>query len=179
MLGVEGTLCDSWSRLELDSHGFEPRLDEAWCLRPPGPLVAEEAPPELELVDVTTPAEVAEFELTGARAFTTEDATVEESFHPATILRDRGMRLLTGRVDGDPVAVAMSFRDESAVGVYGVGTIASARGRGYASALTRALIDPALPAILSCVPALEPMYGRIGFERVGELRQWTSRREQP
>jgi hypothetical protein len=177
VLGVDGTVCDSWSLLELDSLGFERGADEAWCVRPSGPLADEPAPPELEIVEVSTEAEVAEFELTGARAFTTEDATVEATFHPATILRDRRMRMMTGRVDGDPVAVAMSFRDESAVGIYGVGTIASSRGRGYASTLTRALVDPGAPAILSCAAAVAHMYRRLGFERVGELRQWTSRRE--
>jgi hypothetical protein len=176
--GVRGTICDSWSALELEPFGFEHRLDEPWCVRPPGPPPDEDAPPELEIVEVSNPEEVAEFELTGARAFGGEEARVESPFHPATILSDTRMRLLTGRVDGEPVAVAMSFHDDSAVGIYGVGTLESVRRRGYASALTLALIDPQRPAILSSSPEAESVYRRLGFERCGVLRQWTSRREQ-
>jgi GNAT superfamily N-acetyltransferase len=175
--GVHGTICDSWSALELEPLGFEHRLDEPWCVRPAGPLPDEDVPPELEVVEVSKPEEVAEFELTGARAFGGEDATVGTPFHPPTILRDPRMRLLTARLGGDPVAVAMSFRDDSAVGIYGVGTLESVRRRGYASALTLALIDPARPAILSSSPEAESVYRRLGFERVGVLRQWTSRGE--
>lgn len=178
MAHVSGTVCDSWCLLELDQLGFEERLREPWCVRPAGELPREEAAAELEVVEVSTPAEVAEFELTGARAFGGENATVETPFHPPRILRDRRMRMLTGRVDRDAVAVAMSFRSESAVGIYGVGTIASERRRGYGSVLTRALIDPERPAILSSSPEAQSLYRRLGFERVGELRQWTSGGEQ-
>ena len=66
----------------------------------------------------------------------------------------------------------MSYGTDSAVGIFGVTTIESARGRGYASALTRALIDPALPAVLSPSPEAESLYRRLGFGQVGELCQW-------
>jgi predicted GNAT family acetyltransferase len=69
----------------------------------------------------------------------------------------------------------MSYRTDAAVGIYGVTTVASARGRGYASALTRALIDPSLPASLSPSPEAESLYRRLGFERAGELRVWQRR----
>jgi predicted GNAT family acetyltransferase len=82
------------------------------------------------------------------------------------------MTMVTGRAGGSAVAAAMSYRSEGAVGIYGVTTIASARGRGYASALTRALVDPAAPALLSPSPEAERLYRRLGFEQVGELRQW-------
>ena len=51
------------------------------------------------------------------------------------------MTMLTGRVAGKAVSAAMSYRTDIAIGIYGVTTIESARGRGYASALTHALID--------------------------------------
>jgi hypothetical protein len=170
---ARGTICDSWSALELEAHGFEAPDGEPWFLRPAGPLAAEPPPVELELVRVSTPEEVVEFELVSVRGFGPEDATVEPgSLHPPAILADRRMSMLTARVDGRPVAAAMSWRGEDAVGIYGVTTVASARGRGYATALTRALIDPALPAVLSPSPEAERLYRRIGFEQVGELRMW-------
>ena len=168
-----GTICDSWACVDLAAHGFEERMREPWFVRPPGRLDDEPPPAELELVRVSTPEEVAEFELVSVRGFSREDATIETgSIHPASILADARMAMLTGRVDGRPVAAAMSYGRDDAVGIYGVTTVASARGRRYASALTRALIDPALPAVLSPSPEAERLYLRLGFEPVGELRQW-------
>jgi hypothetical protein len=73
------------------------------------------------------------------------------------------MTMLTGRVGETAVAAAMGYRSDE---------IASDRGRGYASALTRALIDPAAPAVLSPSPEAESPYRRLGFAQVSELRQW-------
>lgn len=171
---VRGTLCDSWSVLDLEPLGFHERMREPWFVRPAAELPGEAVPPELELVDVSRPDEVAEFEDVSARGFGGEDAIVETPFHPPSILSDARMKMLTGRVEGKAVAAAMSYRGEDAVGIYGVTTIASARGRGYASALTRALLDPAQPTVLSPSPEAERLYRRLGFERVGELRQWSS-----
>jgi GNAT superfamily N-acetyltransferase len=118
--------------------------------------------------------DVAEFELVSVRGFGgDEDATVDPgSLHPASILADPRMTMLIGRVAGRGVAAATSYRTATAVGIYGVTTVASARARGYASALTRALIDPAVPASLSPSPEAESLYTRLGFEPVGALRQW-------
>jgi GNAT superfamily N-acetyltransferase len=136
-------------------------------------LSPEDAPAGLDLVHVSSPDEVAEFELVSVRGFESEDASVEPgALHPAAILGDERMTMLIGRAGGRAVAAAMSYRTEAAVGVYGVTTVASARGRGYATCLTRALIDPALPTSLSPSQEAERLYRRLGFEQVGELRQW-------
>jgi GNAT superfamily N-acetyltransferase len=170
---TSGTVCDSWSVLDLAPFAFVERMREPWFLRPPGPLPPDDPPPDLEVVMVSTPEEVAEFELVSVRGFGKEDDTIERfSVHPPSILEDARMTMLTGRREGRPVAAAMGYRTDAAIGVYGVTTVASARGRGYASALTRALIDPTLPAVLSPSPEAEALYRRIGFEHVGELRQW-------
>jgi GNAT superfamily N-acetyltransferase len=181
-----GTVCDAWCRLELAPFGFDLRdrdgredtAREPWFVRPPGPLAAEPAPPELEVVRAATPAEVAEFEAVSVHGFAGEDAPVEPgALHPPAVLADERMTMLTGRVDGRPVAAATSYRTDASVGIYGVTTVASARGRGYASALTRELVDAALPASLSPSPEAERLYRRLGFEEVGALRQWS--RAQP
>jgi Acetyltransferase (GNAT) family len=168
-----GTVCDSWSVLDLAPFGFAERMREPWFVRPAEPLPPEDLPPDLEVVTVSTPEEVAEFEAVSVRGFRSEDDTIERfSVHPPSILADARMTMLTGRSGGRPVAAAMSYRTGSAVGIYGVTTVASARGRGYASALTRALVDPALPSVLSPSPEAESLYRRLGFGDVGELRQW-------
>lgn len=178
---ARGTICDSWSVLELDAAGFEERdrdgfverAREPWFLRPAGDLAPELPPAELELVHVSTPTEIEEFELVSVRGFGGIAATFEAgSLHPPSILADTRMTMLTGRVGGNAVAAAMAYRTDHAVGIYGVTTIAVARGHGHASALTRALIDPALPTVLSPSPAAERLYRRLGFEQVGALRQW-------
>jgi hypothetical protein len=158
---------------ERDRDGFEERAREPWFLRPAGVVPAEEQPSELELVRVSTPPQVAEFENVSVRGFGGEDASVQTgTFHPASVLADTRMTMLIGRVGENAVAAAMSYRSDAAVGIYGVTTITSARGRGYGSALTRALIDPAAPVVLSPTPEGENLYRRLGFEQVGELRQW-------
>lgn len=170
---AHGTICDSWSAHDLAPFGFVERLREPWFVRPARALPDAQDPPDLEIVRVSTAAEVAEFEEVSARGFGGEAASVPTgSMHPASILADARMTMLTGRVAGNAVAAAMSYRADAAVGVYGVTTIASARGRGYASALTRSLIDPAAPALLSPSPEAESLYRRLAFEPVGELRQW-------
>jgi GNAT superfamily N-acetyltransferase len=178
-------VCDAWSTLDLAAFGFEQRgrdgvpetAREPWFVRPAGELAPRERPAELDVVRVSTPLEVAEFELVSVRGFLgDEDATVEPgSLHPASILADPRMTMLVGRVGGSGVAAAMSYRIDAVVGIYGVTTVASARGRGYASALTHALIDPAVPASLSPSPEAESLYRRLGFESVGALRQWQRR----
>lgn len=181
---IRGTVCDAWGRLDLaalsfeerDRDGFVERAREPWFVRPPTALSPGRPPAELEVVRVSTPEEVAEFEAVSVRGFGGEEATVETgTLHPPAILRDTRMTMLIGRVDGGPVAAATSYRVPAAIGIYGVTTIEPARCRGYASALTRALIDPALPASLSPSPEAESLYRRLGFERVGELRQWQRR----
>lgn len=178
---ARGTICDSWSCLDLgmsgfqerDREGFVERAREPWFLRPAQELPSEDAPTELEVVHVSTPAEVAEFESVSVRGFGGKDGEVKRgALHPPSILPDTRMTMLTGRIGGNPIGAAMCYRSDEAIGIYGVTTLPSARGRGYASALTRALIDPALPTVLSPSTEARNLYRRLGFDQVGKLTQW-------
>lgn len=171
---VPGSICDAWQTLDLEPHGFRVWRREPWFYRPPGPL-PQAAPAELEIVTVSTGPEVAEFEAVSVRGFGSEDATIEPgTWHPATVLSDDAMHMFIGRVDGRAVAAAMGYRCESVVGVFGVTTVASARRRGYGSAVTRAAMqtETGLPAILAPSEQGEGVYRRLGFDRVGELSIW-------
>jgi hypothetical protein len=173
---VPGSICDAWQALDLEPHGFRIWRTEPWFHRPPGPLPEERPPPDLELVPVSTPEEVYEFEAVSVRGFGGEDDVVEPgTFHPPTILDDDSMRMFVGRVDGRAVAAAIGYRTENVVGVFGVTTVASARKRGYGTAVTRAamLVDTGLPAILAPSTMGERLYRRLGFEHVGELSIWS------
>jgi len=170
-----GTICDSWSTLDLSSFGFAVHESEPWFYRPAGSLPVEELPGELEIVHVANPGEVEELEAVSVRGFGQEDATVEPgTVHPPAVLADSRMVLWLGRVNGKPVGAAMSYRTDEAVGVFGVTTVASARRRGYGTALTRAamMTETGLPSILAPSREAERLYERLGYLRVGELRKW-------
>jgi len=172
---VPGSICDPWQTLDLDPHGYKVWRTEPWYFRPAGP-VDTVVPPELEIVRVSTDEQVYEFEAVSVRGFGSEDDAIEPgTYHPATVLEDEAMEMFMGRVGGRAVAAAMGYRMGDVVGVFGVATVASARRRGYGTALTSAamLTETGLPAILAPSPAGAALYRRLGFEPVGELSIWS------
>ncbi len=173
---VPGSVGDVWHALDLTPHGFRIWRTEPWFYRAPVPL-----PPspdtDLQLVRVTTPAEVKEFEAVSVRGFGKEDDIVEPgTLHPPSVLADEAMHMFLGRVDGRGVAAAMGYVLDDAVGVFGVTTVASARGRGYGTAVTRAalLTETGLPSVLAPSEEAVNMYRRLGFRSVGALQIWSS-----
>jgi ribosomal protein S18 acetylase RimI-like enzyme len=179
---VPGSICDSWQSLDLEPHGFRVWRTEPWFHRPPGPLPNEPAPPELQLVQVSSAGEVYELEAVSVRGFGSEgDVIAPGTFHPPAVLGDERMHMFLGRVDGRPVAASMGYRTDNVVGVFGVTTVASARRRGYGTAVTRAamLVETGLPSILAPSPMAARLYQRLGFEHVGELSIWSTSTEAP
>lgn len=174
--GAPGSVCDNWQALSLGPYGLKVWRTEPWFFRPPGPLSIE-CPAELDLVRVSTPAEVEEFEAVSVRGFENEDATIAPgAIHPATILEDSTMEMFFGRVDGHAVGAAMGYRTDEAIGVFGVTVVASARRRGYGTALTAAamLSDSGLPSVLAPSPERASLYSKLGFSPVGELSIWST-----
>jgi ribosomal protein S18 acetylase RimI-like enzyme len=173
---VPGSVGDVWHALDLTPNGFRIWRTEPWFYRaaaalPPSPET------DLELVRVTTPAEVEEFEAVSVRGFGQEDDIVEPgTLHPPSVLTDEAMHMFLGRVDGRGVAAAMGYVLDDAVGVFGVTTVASARGRGYGTAVTRAALleETGLPSVLAPSEEAVNMYRRLGFRSVGALRIWSS-----
>ena len=178
---VPGGICDTWQTLDLTSLGFRVWRQEPWFHRPAGPL-DHPVLRELEIVPVRTAPEVEEFEAVSVRGYENEEATIEPgTFHPPAILEDPAMKMLVGRVEGRPVAAAMGYRTDSAVGVFGVTTVASARRRGYGAALTRAamLTETGLPSVLAPSEEGERVYERLGFRSVGALSIWVKASPDP
>jgi Acetyltransferase (GNAT) family len=172
--GVPGSVCDNWQALSLERHGLDVWRTEPWFLRPAGPVSVEQ-PAELELIRVSTAAEVEEFEAVSVRGFENEDTRVAPgTIHPPAILDDQNMELFLGRVDGRAIGAAMGYRTDHAIGVFGVTVVASTRRRGYGTALTCAAMLPesGLPCVLSPSPEGAPLYSKLGFARVGELSIW-------
>jgi hypothetical protein len=176
LAGVAGSVGDVWQSLDLTPHGFRVWRTEPWFFRAPGAL-PDARGSDLELVHVSTPEEVYEFEAVSVRGFGSEDDVVEPgTIHPPSVLADDGMHMFTGRVDGRAVAAAMGYRLDDVVGVFGVTTVASARRRGYGTAMTRAamLTDTGLPAVLAPSKEAANMYRQLGFEPVGALTIWST-----
>lgn len=170
-----GSVGDVWQMLDLEPFGFRVWRKEPWFYREAAPLAAPSAS-DLQIVEVTTPDEVAEFEAVSVRGFGSEDDSIEPGmFHPPTILADEAMHMFIGRENGRAVAAAMGYVLDDVVGVFGVATVASARRRGYGAALTRAamLTHTGLPAILAPSEEAEGMYRRLGFGQVGGLTIWS------
>jgi ribosomal protein S18 acetylase RimI-like enzyme len=173
---VPGSVGDVWQSLDLTPYGFHVWRTEPWFYRLPGAL-PDVRESDLELVQVSTPEEVEEFEAVSVRGFGGEDDVVEPgTIHPPSVLSDDAMQMFIGRVDGRGVAAAMGYRLDDVVGVFGVTTVASARRRGYGTAVTRAamLTDTGLPAVLAPSDDAVNMYRRLGFEPVGALSIWST-----
>jgi ribosomal protein S18 acetylase RimI-like enzyme len=165
---------DCWGVLDLAPFGFKFWRVETWFIRAPGAFENAPDPPELEIV-LAGPEEAEEFEAASARGFGGEDAPSVSvgSVHPPN--PDPRMLLWLGRVDGEAVTAAMSYRTDQSVGIFGVATIEPARGRGYATALMRRAVLPetGLPAVLNTDNEVAArLYEGLGFRRVADFPQW-------
>jgi ribosomal protein S18 acetylase RimI-like enzyme len=106
------------------------------------------------------------------------EVEAREKFHrayEALILGpDPEMQYFAGRVNGRIVATSAIYTGTGLAGVYAVGTVPDARGRGYGRALTAAALLEgrrlgfARAALLSSELGF-PVYRRLGFETVGTV----------
>jgi GNAT superfamily N-acetyltransferase len=165
---------DSWDRLDLAPFGFRRERLEVWFVRAPAPL-AEMSDPDGLTVERVEANALVEFEAVSVRGFGGEGESVPAgSIHPPN--PDPRMTCWLGRVGGEGVCAAMSYETDLAVGIFGVTTIAPARGRGYATALVRraVLAHTGKPAVLNTDSDVAMrVYERLGFQRVGECPLWS------
>ncbi len=83
-------------------------------------------------------------------------------------LKSEGIEWLLGMVDGVPVTCAMSVVVGDAVGIFAVGTVPEARGKGYGSAVTSRALAHGFAAgaafgVLTASPEVQGVYQRLGF----------------
>ncbi len=94
--------------------------------------------------------------------------------------RERGSRFVLGVVDGRPVGTAR-LTDEPLPLVIGVATLAEARGRGVATAITRMLTNEAIAARGACGLYVEResqaarIYAGLGYRPLFRTRAWVHR----
>ena len=78
-------------------------------------------------------------------------------------------------LDGDPVAIAMTIVNHGIAGIYWVGNLAEARGRGIGRAVSAAATNAGFDlgadlASLQASPMGEPVYRALGYETIYDYR---------
>jgi len=131
-------------------------------------------PPELTLSTHRTEDDLAIAEVLGA-AFDTPPSSAAKLLDPAH-LKCEGIQWHLGKVDGVPVTCAMSVMAGDAVGVFAVGTVPEARGKGYGSAVTSRALTHGFAAgarfgVLTASPEVQGVYERLGFSVVERWRR--------
>ena len=108
-------------------------------------------------------------------------------YEPGTFERGLGApppgtwRIYEAREGGEPVSVLMTTDVEGDCGVWWVGTAPEAQGRGLAGRLLGVALAEARQrgmetSTLQASTRGAPVYTRLGYEDVGELRMWERRR---
>jgi GNAT superfamily N-acetyltransferase len=90
-------------------------------------------------------------------------------------------RIYEAREGGEPVSVLMTTDVEGDCGVWWVGTVPQSQGRGLAGLLLGVALAEARQrgmetSTLQASARGAPVYTRLGYEDVGELRMWERRR---
>jgi hypothetical protein len=162
-------LWSAWPRPDLTSFGFSPGTAPCMVRSPGGELPPD--PPGLEVVEVDGADGMREVWRVVDEVFC--GGRLPDPMWDERVLRD-DYRVWVGRVDGRPVTTATASISDGFVGVYAVGTIAEARGRGYGEAVTWAatLCRPDLPATLQASPMGLPVYERMGYRTVMGFTAW-------
>lgn len=133
----------------------------------------EEPPPGAELGRVASADDAAGFWQVAAAAY------VSNGFPPETFayyedydgLWADNVAAFLARIDGRPVAIAMTIVSHGVAGIYWVGTTEEARGQGLARTLTATAVNAgfelgAETAALQASSMGEPVYRRLGFETI-------------
>ena len=143
-------------------------------LSEPGP------PPGVTLGPVRTPDDVAGYATVMAAAYATYGMAPEvatSALGERAVLEAPHIVTLLARLEGRPVAGAMTIVTHGVAGIYWVGTVPDARGRGLAALVTRVAGNAgfdlgARMASLQASPMGEPVYRRMGYETIGSYPYW-------
>jgi ribosomal protein S18 acetylase RimI-like enzyme len=140
------------------------------------PLRAEPVASELAIRRVEDGETLRDHTEVVAEGFEWEPGVLSAVFTPRLLVAPE-WRGYVGYVAGSPVASSQLVLADSVAGIYYVATVAEARRQGYGEAMTRhALIDGAAEGCtagtLQASPMGEPIYVRMGFERVGYYRSY-------
>jgi ribosomal protein S18 acetylase RimI-like enzyme len=142
------------------------------------PLPDQPLPSGAEIRAIDDAQGVADFAAVNASAYTIYGAPTEataSNFGRAHRVLEPSNHAVVAYLDDEPVATAMIVCTHGIAGLYWVGTVEAARGRGLAEAVTRTVTNVgfergASNVQLQASPMGEPIYRRMGYE---ELYQYT------
>ncbi len=172
-------IMDWWKELDLRPLGFDYMWNTdtepaPYLYRAPGDLPPLGTPPELEIVRVTDPAALEQFEEASFVGYEHQGEFRPGRWHHRASLDDAGTIYFSGIVDGRVVSTSIGVISDGVVGIFGVATRPQFRHRGYGRAVTWAVIQtaPDLPAVLGPSDSGEPLYRSMGFKDFHSHRMW-------
>lgn len=174
-----------WIRPEIDmdleaaahSAGYAEISSSPWMILE-RPIAGHDLPAGLEIREATDERGILDARDVNREAYTSlqmPSSEVDAVYGlPHRALNPR-CRTWVGYADGMPVATAMLLFTPEVAGVYWVGTIEAARGRGYAAAMTRAVSNAGFTAgarivTLQASAMGEPIYARLGYRTIGRQK---------
>jgi hypothetical protein len=168
-------LLSAWPTPDLRPAGLGLMGHPPFMVRAPGPRRDSygDSPDGIDIVEVTTPAQLADFEGTLMEAYPLPAAT--GVVHP-DLVGDL-LHLFVAYDGSSPVAVAGASLLHGITEIDWVGTLPVARGRGIGAAVTWAAtaVDPSQPAVLIASDPGRPVYERLGFVPITRFTLWEHR----
>jgi ribosomal protein S18 acetylase RimI-like enzyme len=136
-------------------------------------------PEGVEVVRAASIADLDEAAAVDAEVFGSSLATSRGHYAEGMLEAPRAATLMA-RQDGRVVGAAIGFAVEGAVGIFGVGVLPHARGRGLGAALTSAAVhavgSPGDEVWLQPSDLARPLYERLGFRDRASFEVWTESR---
>jgi hypothetical protein len=165
---------------DLSAHGFHLAGHPPFMLRAPQRDETMAIRSGLRVVEVTTPAELEQFERTIAEAYPAPEVLPfgsQPRLFPDGVLGS-GWHLFLAFVDAEPVATAASFVTDEIVVVEAVSTRNACRGRGYGAVVTQAatLAAPDRPAALVASDLGRGVYEQLGYVAILRYTLWVGTR---
>ena len=136
----------------------------------------------VELRTVASVGDVHDFVDVNAQAYATYGMPPEVGpdvvSRPERFLAAPNVVSVVAYLDGEPAAAAQTLLSHGIAGVYWVGTVDGARGRGLGEAVTRAVTNAAFDLgatanSLQASPMGEPIYRRMGYEEIYRYTTYT------
>lgn len=174
-----------WIRPEVDDDvetaalaaGFFQLSSSPWMVLE-SPLAPAPLPAGLEIREATDECGVLDARDVNREAYTSLQmpaAEVDALYAVPRRALSANNRILVGYAEGRPVSTAMLIFTHGVAGVYWVGTVEAARGRGYAAAMTRAVSNAGFEAgsrivALQASVMGEPIYARLGYRTIGRQK---------
>jgi GNAT superfamily N-acetyltransferase len=168
----------AWPTPDLSAYDMRLMGYPPLMVRLPGALPP--APPELRIVEARDNATLRDLDTVMIEGYPIHEMRSDDQRLTDARALGGPMRFYVGYLGDEPVTCAASYISEREVGVYMVATMPHARGKGYGGAVTAAATAsaPDLPATLQASDDGQPVYARLGFQRVAPFTLWFKSRAQ-